>query len=79
MKVWLFLRVYVKIFLYIVKYLYKVVNGVFLGVENFKDGEIYVFDVIFLFYIIFGLVFMLEVVLVKVERSFFYIFKVFFD
>lgn len=79
MKVWLFLRVYVKIFLYIVKYLYKVVNGVFLGVENFKDGEIYVFDVIFLFYIIFGLVFMLEVVLVRVERSFFYIFKVFFD
>lgn len=79
MKVRLSLRAYAKILLHTAKYPHKAVNGVLLGVENPKDGEIYALDAIPLFHITLGLAPMLEVALARVERSSFYILKVFFD
>ena len=73
------LRAYAKILLHTAKYPHKAVNGVLLGVENPKDGEIYALDAIPLFHITLGLAPMLEVALARVERSSFYILKVFFD
>lgn len=67
MKIQLSPRAYAKILLHTSKYPHKAVNGVLVGVENLKDGEIYASDAIPLFHIALGLAPMLEVALARVD------------
>ena len=77
MKIQVSPRAYAKILLHTSKYPHKAVNGVLVGEENLKGGEIYASDAIPLFHIALGLAPMLEVALARVSRSSFYILKVF--
>ncbi|PFX31404.1 ER membrane protein complex subunit 8-like [Stylophora pistillata] len=67
MKIQVSPRAYAKILLHTSKYPHKAVNGVLVGEENLKEGEIYALDAIPLFHIALGLAPMLEVALARVD------------